>query len=175
MMGLMGLFTLLPVIFEERGIARAGELVSIMMGATVIFNVLGGIVSDKMGKRKPFLVVSALIAGICVPAFGVFTGFPLVIALFVCGACSGIFLPVLFAIPVEMSRIGAALAGTAVGVLMMIGNTGGFIGPAFAGKLMDLTGSMWPGFIFMAAVFIVAAAVILPVKETGQKKERKGV
>jgi len=39
---------------------------------------------------------------------------------------------------------------------------------------MDLTGSLWPGFIFMAAALIFAAVVIVPLQETGRKGKSEG-
>jgi MFS family permease len=166
MMAMMGLLTLLPVVLEERGIPRSGQLVSIMMGASVIFNIVGGMLSDKVGKRKPFLIYPALFAAICVPFFVVFSGGLLVIVLIIVGACIGTFAPIIFTIPVEMDQIGTELSGTAAGVILMLGNTGGFIGPALAGKLMDMTGTMWPGFIFIAAALFIAGICIFPVTET---------
>lgn len=169
MVGLMAVITFLPVSLEERGIERAGELVSLMMGTTVVFNILGGILSDRLGKRKPFLIVSALTLGFCILTFATFTGIPLIIALVIAGAALGTIAPVLLTVPVELKEIGPGLAATAVGLIFMIGNTGGFIGPVVSGKLMDITGSHLSGFIFMASALIVAAGFIVPLKETGRK------
>jgi cyanate permease len=174
MIGLMAIITLLPVVLEERGVPRPGQLVSIMMVTSVVFNILGGIVSDKVGKRKPFLAICAFVFGICILTFATFTGVPLVITLVISGAAIGTIAPVMMTIPVEMKQVGTLLAGTAVGFIFMIGNTGGFIGPVVSGKLMDLTGSLWPGFIFMAAALIFAAVVIVPLQETGRKEKPKG-
>jgi nitrate/nitrite transporter NarK len=44
----------------------------------------------------------------------------------------------------------------------MLGNTGGFVGPVVAGKLMDMSDSSLPGFIFIAAALIVSAVFIVP-------------
>ena len=81
----------------------------------------------------------------------------------------GTIAPVLMSVPVEMKQIGTALAGTAVGFIFMLGNTGGFVGPVVAGKLMDAAGTPMPGFIFIASALILSAGVILPLKETGGK------
>lgn len=172
MVSLLAIITLLPLTLEERGVEKSGELVGIMMGSSVVFNILGGIISDKIGKRKLLLVISALVFGICVPGFANFTGFPLLAVLIIAGAALGTIAPVLMSVPVEMEQIGTALAGTAVGFIFMIGNTGGFAGPVVAGKLMDLTGTSMSGFIFMAAALFAAALVILPMKETGRKGKR---
>jgi cyanate permease len=173
MMAMMGLITLLPVALAERGLLRSGQLVSIMMGASVLFNIIGGMLSDKVGKRKPFLIIPAFFAGICVPFFVVLTGAPLVIALFLVGACIGTFAPIIFTIPVEMKHIGTGLSGTAAGVIMMLGNTGGFIGPAVAGKLMDISGGIWPGLVFIAAALFIAGIFALLITETGKNGVRK--
>jgi len=170
MVGMMALITFLPVSLEERGVERAGELVSIMLGTTVVFNILGGVISDRLGKRKPFLIIPSLIFGFGILTLATLTGIPLVIALVITGAALGTIAPVLMTIPVELEGIGSGLAATAFGVIFMIGNTGGAFGPILSGKLMDLVGSHWAGFIFMSAALTVAAGCVLPLKETGRKK-----
>jgi len=170
MVGLMAIITFLPISLEERGVEKAGELVSIMMGTSVVFNILGGMLSDKLGKRKPFLVISAIVFGLCILSFATLTGTPLIIALMIAGAAMGTIAPILMTIPVELEEIGPGLAATAMGLIFMVGNTGGFFGPVLSGKLMDVTGSHWAGFIFMASALIIAAVFIIPLRETGRKK-----
>ena len=171
MISLLAVITLLPLTLEERGIENSGEFVGIMMGATVVFNILGGIVSDRVGKRKPFLLICAVVFGVCVLGFANFTGAMLIVVLIIAGAAMGTIAPVLMSVPVEMEKIGTALAGTAMGVIFMLGNTGGFIGPVVAGKLMDTAGTSMPGFIFIASALIISAVVIIPLKETGRKRK----
>ena len=171
MVSLLAVITLLPITLEERGVAKSGEMVGIMMGATVVFNILGGMLSDRVGKRKPFLLICAVIFGLCVLGFANFTGTALLVVLIIAGAAMGTIAPVLMSVPVEMERIGTALAGSAVGFIFMLGNTGGFVGPVVAGRLMDMSDSSLPGFIFIAAALIVSAVFIIPMKETGRKRK----
>jgi hypothetical protein len=56
---------------------------------------------------------------------------------------------------------------------MMLGNTGGFIGPAVAGKLMDISGGIWPGLVFIAAALFIAGIFALLITETGKNGVRK--
>ena len=91
--------------------------------------------------------------------------------LVIAGAALGTIAPVVMSVPVEMEKIGTALAGTAVGFIFMLGSTGGFMGPVVAGKLMDVTGNVMPGFIFVSTVLMVAAGFIVPLKETGRKRK----
>lgn len=171
MVSLLAVITLLPLTLEERGVEQSGELVGVMMGATVIFNILGGALSDRTGRRKPFLAFCAVIFGIAAMGFITLTGAPLLAALVIAGAAMGTIAPVLMSVPVEMKGIGTALAGTAVGFIFMLGNTGGFIGPVVAGKLMDSAGSALPGFLFIAGALLAAAVLIVPIKETGSKRK----
>ena len=171
MISLLAVITLLPITLEERGVENAGEMVGIMMGATVVFNILGGKLSDIVGKRKPFLLICAVLFGLAVLGFANFTGTALLIVLIIAGAAMGTIAPVLMSVPVEMERIGTALAGSAVGFIFMLGNTGGFVGPVVAGRLMDTADSSMPGFIFIATAVIVSAVFIIPLKETGRKRK----
>ena len=175
--GIMSLYTLLPHSLSERGIteAKAGAFVAIMMVTNAIFKIVGGTASDKTGRRKPFLFIGNIIIGLCVITFTDLTGIPLVIALIIGGAAVGCISPIFMVTLVEMKGIGTALAGTTMGLIFMIGNGFGFVGPVVSGKLMDLTGSQFPGFLFMAFVFIASALCILPVKETGQGKTKKPI
>jgi nitrate/nitrite transporter NarK len=167
-MGLISIISFLPIIFEERGMTKAGEAVAVILGTSVLFNIAGGILSDKLGKRKLFLWSSALAFGICVPFFGLFNGVLLIVSLAIAGAAMGTFAPIMMTVPVELEKVGPALAGTAIGFIFMIGNVGGFIGPVFAGKIMDITGTYWSGLIFMTICFIAASLIVVPLQETGR-------
>jgi cyanate permease len=169
MVGLMSTIALLPTTLEERGVTNAGVYVSLMMGTTVVFNILGGLLSDRTGKRKPFLLVSAAMLGLCFISFATVTGVPLIAGLVLAGAALGTIATVLMIIPVELETIGQQLAATAVGLIFMIGNTAGFIGPIVSGKLIDVTGSPWGGFLFMGVALFFAAACIIPLTETGRR------
>jgi cyanate permease len=170
MVGYMALIVFLPSILQERGIAQAGQYVSIMMTVVVIFNVLGPGVSDRVGLRKPFLLVSTVVLGLSILTFSTLSGVPLMIALIIAGAAMGTLAPIVFILPVEFKEIGPGLAATAVGIILMIGNTCGFLGPMIVGKLIDLTGSNVTGFIFMATACTSAAIFIFPLTETGRRK-----
>lgn len=174
MAGVLAVVSLLPHSLSERGIteARSGALVAIMLSLSTIFKVVGGIISDRLGRRKPVLVICAIVQGASTFAFGIFTGIPLIVALIFSGISMGMIPPVLLAIPVEIKEVGSALAATAAGLIFMIGNIGGFLGPIVSGKIMDVTGSDGLGFLFMGFILILGSLFILPVRETGQGKKQ---
>ena len=66
--------------------------------------------------------------------------------------------------PVEMPGIGPLFAGTALGILFMIGNAGGFFGPIVTGWLMDTTGSAWSGFIFVVLLLFIAPLFLIKLR-----------
>jgi cyanate permease len=175
MIGVMSIFTLLPQSLSERGMttAMAGIFVAILTGTNSVFKVVGGTLSDRTGKRKPFLFISSILLGLSILGFSSFTGIPLIVALVIGGAAMGTISPIFMAILVETKGIGAALAGTTVGLIFMVGNVFGFVGPVVSGKLMDVTGAQWPGFLFMGLAYILASFFILPVRETGKGRAGK--
>jgi cyanate permease len=175
MVGVMSIFTLLPQSLSERGMttAMAGIFVAILTGTNSVFKVVGGTLSDRTGKRKPFLFISSILLGLSILGFSSFTGIPLIVTLVIGGAAMGTISPIFMATIVETKGIGAALAGTTVGLIFMVGNVFGFVGPVVSGKLMDVTGAQWPGFLFMGIAYILASFFILPVRETGKGRKRK--
>ena len=172
MIGFFALITFLPSALQERGMANGGQLVSIMMGLSVVFNVIGSGISDRVGLRKPFLTVTTFLFGICIITFTTLSGIPLIISLVIAGASMGTLAPIVFILPVEFKEIGPGLAATAVGLMLMVGNTLGFVGPIIAGKLIDVSGSNFAGFVFMSAACIIAGFFVLPIRETGSRKKK---
>ena len=161
--GLLSILSLLPRVLEDRGLAQPGMLAALLTGTMVASSILGGMLSDRFG-RKHVLVVSAIVFGLSIPSLLIFSGPLLMICLVIAGAAAGPFVPVSTAMPVEMPAIGPVLAGTALGILFMIGNTGGFFGPIIAGWLMETTGSAWSGFMFAALLLLIAPLFLIRLR-----------
>ena len=171
MIDLMAIVTHLPLRLEQKGVANAGGYVGLWLMVAVVFNVVGGILSDIFGKRKPFVVFTAIIFGLCIPTFIMVTGVPLIVSIIISGAAAGAAVPVIMTIPAEMKQVGPALAGTSMGLIFMLGNAGGFVGPVVAGMLMDAFPTPTPAFIFMGAAIIIGGLLALGLPETGQKRK----
>ena len=170
--GTLAVSGLLPVILEEKGVPRPGELTSIMLWAAAAGSIIGGLASDKIGRRKLLLILFALIMGPTIIALPLATGVPLVITLIISGLTGGAVITILLAIPAEHQKIGPSLAATAVGLMLMFSNAGGFVGPVAAGTLMDWSGSPWVGFAFLGLAYFVAAGVVTTTRETGAKSKQ---
>jgi MFS family permease len=153
-------------------LVAAGITVGGIVGAAVIPGL-----SEKVGLRKPFLILAAApaIPGLLVLGFignkpsdliiGIIMGFFLLPAL-----------PITFTIVGEMPEIGPKLAATAVGTLLAVGS----IGSAFVPLLVRALGRKGAGDIidYRLAIALLAALVavalvlvIIYVKETGPKRK----
>ena len=172
MMGVISIEIFLPICLQEKGIERAGELVSNYSGAIVVFTILGGVISDKLGKRKPLLIFGTVITGLFAIPLPTLPVIPLIIALIICGTGFGVIIPVLFTMAAEMKEIGTELTATVIGLFLMFESIGAFLGPIIAGKLIDITGSYLGAYIFMGATIIAASAFCIPVKDTGSKSRQ---
>ena len=161
---IMSLNTLLPITLEEKGIPNAGGVVSIMMFSSLIFTIIGGIISDKFGKKKMFIVIGGIATGLCIPCLILFKGPLMILTLIIVGAFSLPIGSIMFSAVVEVKGVGTSLAGTAVGLISMIGTVGGVIGPITAGMIIDASGQAWPGFVFMAAAVMIGGLVVIPSK-----------
>lgn len=145
---------------------------------------IGGIVgagllpgySEKVGLRKPFLLIAGAVAVPAVLVIAFLGNRPIDMT---AGILMGFFLlpalPITFTIVEEMKEIGPRLAATAVGTLLAVGS----IGSTFVPLLMEAFGIekgagvvdyRW-ALVFLAALGVVAvAAVMVFVKETGPKR-----
>ncbi len=160
---LLSILSLLPRVLEDRGLEQPGMLAALLTGTLVASSIMGGMLSDRYG-RKPVLVASAIVFALTIPTLLIVDGALLMVCLVIAGAAAGPFLPVSTAMPLEMPGIGPVLGGTALGILFMIGNTGGFLGPMITGWLMDTTGSAWSGFMFVTVLLLVAPLVLIKLR-----------
>jgi predicted MFS family arabinose efflux permease len=133
---------------------------------------IGGVavawLSDKIGRRTP-LIFGCFLATLCPLAALYFDGpIPLLTVLMFIGWLGiGVFPLFMGVIPGE--TLGQALAATAMGLVVGIGEiTGGFIGPLLGGSLADKYGLQAP-LLLAAALAFVAGFVALALKETNPR------
>jgi nitrate/nitrite transporter NarK len=84
-------------------------------------------------------------------------------------------IPIIFAMPFEMKEVGPALGGTAMALIFVAGNLGGFIFPAltaYIAKTMDPTAAMlWIGVLCGLIGYALTGLLIWGVRETGHKAQ----
>jgi MFS family permease len=131
--------------------------------------------SEKVGLRKPFLIVAGAVTipAMLIIGFVPSKGFDLIAA-----AVMGFFLmpalPITFTMVGEMKEIGPKLAGTAVGTLLAVGS----MGSAGVPLLMELLGRKkgpqlvdyrWSIVLLAALAVITVVIIIVYVRETGPR------
>jgi len=175
----MGLVVTMEKIITYHGSDFTTKFAASVASAVIIGGIVGAAilpgVSEKIGLRKPFLILAGLIPIPMLYLMGFVGAKPVSL---IAGALLGFFLlsalPVTFTITGEMEEIGPRLAGAAVGTLMAIGSIGSFIIPLLMELLKTETAAGIPDYrwsiLFLMALGVVAVAVVLIwVKETGPR------
>jgi MFS family permease len=133
--GYLALLGLLPRALIQGGIAPA-HVAAIIAGwllVAAIANGAGPWLSDRIGRRRPFLVGGAIVAGAALLLLSLLPAHAAPFLLPVAALGGGCVAPLLLALPVELPSVGPARAGTVLGLLMLVGQLGGFLLPILAG------------------------------------------
>ncbi|MEM2957589.1 MAG: MFS transporter [Candidatus Jordarchaeaceae archaeon] len=119
---------LLPIIVSQSQITGG------TVGALITFGGIFGClilptISDKIKRRKPFIVLTAIVTPPLVYIIGTMSGWIIMLAAFLLGFFLLSAMPISFQVAMETRAIGPMLAGLAVGGLYTLGNLGGAVGP----------------------------------------------
>ena len=176
----MGLAVTMEKIITFHGFSTkfaASVATAMILGGIVGAATLPG-VSERIGLRKPFLVLAGLVPIPMMFLMGFVGSKPVDL---IAGALLGFFLlaalPVTFTITGEMEEIGPRLSGSAVGTLMAIGSIGSFAIPFLMEVFKRETAEgvldyRW-ALVFLVALGALAIVVVLArVKETGPRARR---
>lgn len=166
----------LPSLLESKGVSQitAGLLTSMLPLGFLIASFAIGIMSDKAGLRKPFILVLGLFSGPVIFAVGTFPPSTVWFAAFVTGLCTVGILTLVLTIPVELQETKASVA-SAVGLITSAGNLGSFIIPPVVGQIRDITGSFLWAVLLLALSGELIFVLGLPIAETGRKGKGKSI
>jgi MFS family permease len=159
----------LTSISETEGTVMAGLITSMLPLGFLLASFGVGSLSDKIGLRKPFILLLGLASGPVIYAIGVLHGPALWIAAFLSGFCIIGVLAVLLAIPVEHPLM-ANNVGSAVALITSFGNIGSLVMATLVGYLRDVTGSFLWGIVILAILGESMLIIGLPLTETGRKR-----
>ena len=167
--GYLALLSSLPHLLLEAGIdkAKVGLSIAAWLATAGLANFVGPSFSDRMERRRPVILAGAALAGLALTAvaFAPAAEKPLFLAVAAIGG--GSFAPLLLTLPFELPGVGAARGGAALGLLMMVGQVGGFLLPVLVGGTSEAAG-------FRAAILTLAmlhAFILIPafgLPETGR-------
>jgi CP family cyanate transporter-like MFS transporter len=144
----------------------AGAIILVGSICFIIGSLVLPTVSDRVGLRRAVYLPGMLVGGLAILAVALVAGAPLVVAIAAFGFGTGV-VGLLFVIPVELPGVGAARAGSAVGVATTAGFLGGALSPVIGMSLV--AASPVSGFGFWAACLVGSAFLILAVRETGSR------
>lgn len=131
-----------------------------MIGCVVV-----PLISDKVRRRKPFVIVATLMAAICIAIMIFIRGYT---TNMINGIVLGFFLLSAFPIVLTMSAelTGPKYAGVSVGYLQLLGNLAAVIVVPTMEGLASATGQFVAPLALLAALFVGAFLVSLWIKET---------
>ncbi len=170
----IALTTWLPTFYYEvhgMSLGAAGSAVGLAPLSGAVALVLAGVLSMRVVRRRPFLIIPGVVGGLAGFATFLLAGSGAVYpALLLLGFGGWFYLPLLFTIPMEAPD---AVPERVSLVLATIGTLGGFlsfVAPLAVGMLTDALGSYIPGFAIFAVLSwsLVVAGVMLP--ETGRSR-----
>jgi nitrate/nitrite transporter NarK len=144
--GYLALLSLLPRALLERGLTPAamGGAIATWLICAGVANFAGPWLSDVLGVRRPFFVVGAIITALALAGVAASVAYapakvPIFLAIAAIGG--GSFAPLLLTAPLELPSVGLARAGAALGLLMLVGQAGGFLLPVLSGAIAEAAGS----------------------------------
>ncbi|MGX0713475.1 MFS family permease [Staphylococcus simulans] len=169
--GFFMIITWLPYYLEsERGIngAQVAFVASLVPWAAIPGSLFFSWLSDKLGRRKPVLMIMLPLAFIFTESIVFFDNLVILyIALIGYGIVGKISTnPVLIAVVADNAPKSAL--GTSFSVYNFIGMTASILAPYITGFLTDLTGSMAIGFYLAALLLVVGLVAALMLKEKGK-------
>jgi MFS family permease len=149
-------------------LAEASSIMALSKIGGIAASILGGVLSTRMGRRKPFLIISGIFTGLSGlisilfnnPA-AIYTG------VLMLGIFGPFFMSSIMTIPMEIPNIPLRSGVIVVAMMLVGGNLGNFASPLLVGYLVDVTGSYLPGFItfIVLSYILLLAGILLP--ETG--------
>lgn len=166
--GYLALLGLLPRALTEAGLAplAVGIAVASWLTAAGLANFAGPWISDRLGRRRPVILVGALVAAAGLAAFALHTDAPALLVVAALGG--GSFAPLLLVLPFELPGVGPARAGAALGLLMLVGQAGGFLLPILGGTALE-HGSLAASIGLLALVHLAIVLPALGMRETGAR------
>lgn len=169
----IGMTAWLEEMLRPRAISasRAGMIAGLITVGGILGSIVLGALSDKIGRRKPFLMAAGVVAAPSLwllghlSSFGELLATALVMGFFLLAA-----LPVSIAIVSEDASLGPQVASTAVGVILMIGNLGGVVVVAVMGALKQAQGNFSGGVTLVVVLALMAFAVGLALPEPARRE-----
>jgi MFS family permease len=166
-----GLATWLEKILHEMhdiAMTDAGNISALLILSGMIGCFVIPLISDKIGRRKPFLIMASLMGAICIAALIFIRGYT---ANLLDGILLGFFLisalPIMLTMSAEIT--GPRYAGVSVGYLQLLGNIAAVVLVSSMEGLRSATGQFVAPLALLALLMVGSFLVSLWIKETYPK------
>ncbi len=120
--------------------AWADTSVSLFFLVSLICVVPLSILSDRIGKRRPFFLMTSVVAGLAILLMGIVPDTFLIVLIALTGFSFDAFMSLSVAATTEVKGVSATLVGTAVGLVFMIQEIGGMFAPIIGNSLEQISG-----------------------------------
>jgi cyanate permease len=161
-----------PELMIQKGASAttASLIASMLMWVTVPAILITPRIAHRVGLRKPFLWIPSIILAFT-PLWAIYMslpmGWPLVIII---GIFDSVRTIITIALPIEIMPKEAV--GTASGLLITIGFSGGIVGPLVTGHILDITGRFDLSLFILIGISVAAIVLALKIPETGLRARR---
>jgi len=148
--------------FQDVPKVEASFFASLLMWAAIFFVPVFGYLSDRLGRRKFFAVLGAVLMTLAFASIAYTSNFALVASILALGISAAMIPPIVSALPAEI--LGSNLAGLGFGVTGMCMNIGGAVAQPFVGFMLDFTQSYVYCLLGMAGLSAIGAVVAFLLK-----------
>lgn len=166
-----GLATWLEKILNELhqiSMTDAGSISAVLIFSGMLGCIIIPIISDKIGKRKPFLILASLIGAMSVTVLIFANGYSMNL---VNGIVLGFFLisalPIMLTMSTEIT--GARFAGISVGYLQLLGNAAAVVIVPVMEILRGATNQFVSPLALLAALLVISFILAILIKEPAKK------
>jgi NNP family nitrate/nitrite transporter-like MFS transporter len=163
--GIQGMLGYLPLYLREVGwpAPRADGALASFHAMSLISVVPLALLSDRLGSRKRFLIIAAMVIASGMGMLSIAEGVMVWVAVLLAGAVRDGFMAIYMTLITELDGVGAALAGTALGLAGTISRLGGLFSPPLGNSLAEIDLRM--PFLFWAAMAVVGLGALYFVEE----------
>jgi MFS family permease len=154
-------------------LASASSITAIITITGVAASITGGLLSMRIGRRKPFLITSGIFMGVFALTSILFNNHALIflgVALF--GFFANLQNASIYTIPMELPDVSPRTGAVVFSLMLAGGNFGNFLGPLIVGYMADMTGSYLPGFVACAVISLMVFVAGLLLPETGPEARK---
>jgi MFS transporter, NNP family, nitrate/nitrite transporter len=148
--------------------AAAGSTLAVYFAVSTACVIPLSLLSDRLGSRKAILFPGLLIPAVCVGLIPFVNDSAIWVLMVLAGICMDSFMAVTVTLLMETEGVGAAYAGTALGIVFTINQIAAAITPPIGNSLAGIDPTA--AFLFWGTLPIIGIVTLFFATETGRRK-----